>query len=319
MDAIDLALLTAWRKRFGETWAAARQPYAERPLRSWALVLRAGDKRLIPGLPITHPRAESLFGTPEDPTGELARWKPPAESLRKAMELPPKPGRMRNAAELLPLEGAEVRALCGPVNFTPPGMSMTDATKMLGVGANTIKRWAKRGVLKLTPIGKWDTASPLPRKFPRLRYTLVTARGSVDPSGQVWSMPWGDIRRSLHEKVGDDFYQEIVRVRRVIGAQGGMWQWVCPGCGTLAFKLYLPIRVWTMQRWFGSEDHLTMDEREAESNRRLHSFVCRRCAGLVYESAERRRGEGDGRREWDLFVKRFSGGALRGREVERPE
>ena len=47
-------------------------------------------------------------------------------------------------------------------------------------------------------------------------------------------------------------------------------------------------------------------------------FVCRKCAGLVYESAERTsRGGAAGIRVdvWDRLVQRISGGVLRGREV----
>ena len=106
-------------------------------------------------------------------------------------------------------------------------------------------------------------------------------------------------------------WSQWLRIRR--GAKN--WGWVCPGCGQWVFKLYWSTRLTTLAMVLGG----AWAEAAWEENDGLvgDGFVCRRCAGLVYESSERtsRPAPGRGVDVWDRFVKRISGGALRGREV----
>lgn len=102
-------------------------------------------------------------------------------------------------------------------------------------------------------------------------------------------------------------------------------QWVCPksagGCGRLVYKLYLAMPTWTLVRVLGGGGAAGVLGSEAHV---VAGFVCHRCAGLLYESAER--GSSPGRRRngarrqvdvWDRFIKRISGGYLRGAAVDR--
>lgn len=97
-----------------------------------------------------------------------------------------------------------------------------------------------------------------------------------------------------------------------------VWQWVCPeadgGCGRLVYKLYLPMPTWTLVSAMGGASEPARSDGLA--------FRCLRCAGLLYESAERRSSPGvrkDGsRRRVDTqvrFIKRISCGVLRGRDL----
>lgn len=93
------------------------------------------------------------------------------------------------------------------------------------------------------------------------------------------------------------------------------------GCGRLVYKLFLPMPWWTMERVFGQE---AGGEQVGDPGAQVPGtrFLCLRCAGLVYESAELgstpgRRKDGSRRRVdvLDRLVKRHSGGVLRGRDV----
>jgi hypothetical protein len=39
----------------------------------------------------------------------------------------------------------------------------------------------------------------------------------VDPNGEVFSGPWGTVRKRLVGRVAEGFEQELVRTRRVVG------------------------------------------------------------------------------------------------------
>ncbi|QNN25332.1 MerR family DNA-binding transcriptional regulator [Planctomycetales bacterium ZRK34] len=280
MDELDRQILDGSAARLEAGAAARLGRHLQKPLRTHALVLRAGDRRWIPGIPVS------------------------------------------DDAERIELEGHEVRAMCEPVFVPPPGLTMRQVARKFGVSVNTIRRWEKRGLVVVRRFdGKHQARSlthsrdltgrgssgpedarafPYARRFPKLNMTLVYTPYALDPGGEVWQMPWGFVRRYLYERVDDSFYQELVRVRRRIGAQGGMWQWICPRCGQQVFKVYLAMGPWTARHYLGNEA-VMIGER----------FACRRCAELVYESAECTEA-------WDRFVQRLSGGLMRGEEVGDP-
>jgi len=318
---LDRVLLSAWHRaqerltQDPDALAAVfrrRQMSAyARPLRSWSLVLRANDKRI-----------------PDD-----------------------------NTQGAVALDAERVRAWCSPVKIPYPGVSLDDAACLFGVNRTTVARWAN-------PIDSqrtwWQEVQRQIREqgdlwYPPSTYlvqgthlmlehfvnqanikrstTLVWTPGiyGLDGGGEVWSADWGELRVGLAERVPGDFLQQLQRVdRRLDGAgcsasparrvRSRVFQWVCPeddgGCGRLVYKLYLPMPTWTLMQALGGVT-TPID---------LHglAFRCLRCAGLLYESAERtsspgRRRRGGRRRVdvWDRFIKRISGGVLRGGEVDR--
>ncbi len=136
----------------------------------------------------------------------------------------------------------------------------------------------------------------------------------VDPGGRIVSGPWGGLNRRLHERVPADWLQ-LLRGRR--GKQ--CWGWSCPRCEAWVYKLYWPARVTTLGMVVGSPwAHRAWEEHGALVG---EGFVCRRCAKLMYESTERTSRPEPGRTvdPWDRFVKRISGGVLRGGEVVVPK
>jgi len=307
--------------------AAGRRPrlgkHLSRPLRSHALVLRAGDSRWWAGEPVSwetlSEMRRAIFGKRESKRRDRAGvpvWD----------------------AQAMGVFGYDVRRLCEPIRIERPGVSIRDAAARFGVGVNTIKRWETKGLLVIRRFegkhacrrifpdsyylppgvepddtGEAEGASaprslskhedarmcPVVRRFPRMNVALVWTPWALDPGGEVWRMPWGQVRRHVAQLVPHEFSQTLVRVRRGIGAQRGMWQWICPGCGALVFKMYLAIRPWTAMHHLGADDG---------ADRVARRFVCRSCAKLVYESAECTDA-------WDRFVQRLSGGMVRGSEI----
>jgi hypothetical protein len=144
----------------------------------------------------------------------------------------------------------------------------------------------------------------------------VWTRRPVFPSGEIFSMPWGGLVRSPSIPLDDSWVQMIDRTHRPLGEKSLMCVFRCAreagGCGRWSRKLFLPRVIWTMR------DHHAEPGCEAcRQTMNEPKFMCHRCAGLVYESAERTSRPGPGRsvNVWDRFVKRSSGGALRGRDV----
>jgi hypothetical protein len=323
-DDFDRALIDAWeqtRQRFKDDpdklgrvlRRRAMSTYA-RPLRSWSLVLRAGDKRI-----------------PDD-----------------------------NTQGVVQLTADRVRAWCSPVVIDYPGVSLDEAARRFGVNRTTVSRWAspsgmswaqavkqqlaeagddarfgRPGVVRV--VGKrlmleheHNRANP---KRSATRVWTPTARG-VDPGGAVWSPGWGELRVGLAGRVPAGFRQALERVDRRLGrdedkasSRSGpatrVFQWVCPpdagGCGGRVYKVYLPMPAWTLCRALGAvADDLPACPADGEPR----AFLCHRCAGLIYESAERTASPGKcahGRRRrinpMDRLVKRLSAGALSAADV----
>lgn len=306
----DPAALDAALARFsGPTYA--------RPLRSWALVLRANDKRIdddnargvvavdralvrtccapnvirSPGVSLD--AAARVFGVNRT---TVARWASPADDGTGAAST---------------WWQAVKRQMQADGNGTRRGVS---------------RQYRVRG--RRLALSHFHNAAN-----PKRSETRVWTPGffGLDAGGEVWSGAWGELRAGLADRVPGHFEQRLERVDRRLGTTGRcaspatrgklrsrVWQWVCPegdgGCGRLVYKLYLPMPNWTLLAALGGVDEPV--------DRHGLAFRCLRCAGLIYESAERTSSPGvrrDGARRrvdvWDRFVKRVSGGVLTGREV----
>ena len=320
---LDRTLMSAWGRAFEKLKDEPEQldrilrrrgmsTYA-RPLRSWSLVLRSNDKRID-----------------DDNTQGFVR-----------------------------MDRAAILHLCSPVHIPYPGVSLDEAAHRFGVNRTTVSRWANPIDSSLTwwqeiqqqirELG--DTLYPpktyrvrgqrlmleheLNRANIKRSVTRVwtpTADG-LDPGGEVWSADWGRLRSGLAQQVPLDFVQELQRLDRRLNRNGTptsatpipsrVLQWVCPaadgGCGRRVYKLYLSMPTWTLWQALGG---LEMEKGVADS---AMCFLCKSCAGLVYESSERTstpgiRNNGQPRRldVWDRFLKRISGGVLTRKDVPWP-
>jgi hypothetical protein len=325
----DIALLNAWDREHAKAKGdpsrlqkvlqrRAMSTYI-RPLRSWSLVLRACDSRI------------------ED----------------------------NNSMGLVRMTGARIRQLCSNVKIDYPGVSLDEAARDFGVNRTTVSRWANPIDSGLTwyqdVLGQIEAMSDMkwpPRTYqvqgkrlmlehfhndanPKRSSTRVWTEPyfGIDPSGEVWSADWGELRVGLADKVPEGFVQQLQRVDRKLGCQttgrvaspaaprARVWQWVCPkfdgGCGRRVYKLYLPMPVWTLVDAYAGK--YACDAQPSHDEAAPAAFLCLRCAGLLYESAERKSSPGkrkDGTRRRlnpdDRFIKRISGGVLRARSVQCP-
>jgi len=170
------------------------------------------------------------------------------------------------------------------------------------------------------------------RKRDKVRVWTMRA---IDPGGEVYTEAWGDVRQHLANQLPDGFAQTIVRQPRKLGGTTPTWMWVCPQsepdragpvldnrrakCLGRVYKLYCPLPPWTIPAAMGL---IERDDAMGDAWRDVatHRFMCRNCAGLVYESSERNWRSGDARGSaaiaWDRFVQRMSMGVVRGRDVD---
>jgi len=299
MDDLDRRLIEAWGRRkqtlvdkqpvapipAGE--GAARGKHAgrtyTRPVRSQCLVLRASDRRV----------------------DELSD-----EMVVPAGYVEVEPGHERDV-QAVRVNAGVVSRLCGPVSIFWPGVSVAQAARRFGVNPTTVRRWAKRGLVVMD--------RDVNRADPKRSTWRVWTRQAVDPSGQVWSGPWwGGGAGHLAESIPQGFGQTLLRTHRCLGAKSIVWEWLCAGCGRRAAKVYRPVEVLTVGKWLGEQETGAGDAVLLGEGRSEGRFVCRRCVGLIYESSERtsQPERGRGVNVWDRFVKRVSGGVLRGRDVE---
>ena len=298
MDELDRQLIEAWgwaERCFRARPGVAVRRYEKfvgsqlaRPVRAWAMVLRAADTRI----------------------DELADE-----------------GKYRKATGGLWLDRQVVKQLCGPVMIDWPGEIPEVAAKMFGVSAVTLWRWAKKmgaaaaksrivddklGQLRRVEGGGLVRdlyINAADRKRDEVRYWT---RVPIDPAGEVFTADWGTLRRSITKFVPADFEQTVLRCFRQRAGARGQWQWRCPGCGTRVYRLYWPMPVWTIAAALCSAEAAYWATQPMGEG-----FACRRCAGLVYESSEAHWKPGDAGAAvfWDRFVQRISGGMLRGAEV----
>ncbi|MCZ6850388.1 MAG: hypothetical protein O7F17_01970, partial [Planctomycetota bacterium] len=137
--------------------------------------------------------------------------------------------------------------------------------------------------------------------------------------------PWGQMRQALPDRISRRWQQTLLRSHRPTTPGAYIRFFACPRCQRWMKNVYWPMPVWTIALALASRD-ATHPEAPAGVPRPLPhrypcGFVCRICAGLIYESVERRSRPLPGRHVdvWDRFVQRISGGMLRGREVARPQ
>jgi len=285
-----------------------------RPLRSWSLVLRANDKRI------------------DD----------------------------NKAQGVVRMDGARIKQLCSPVVIPYPGVSLDEAAHRFGVNRTTVARWANPIESSRTwwqevqrQIREHRETQYPPSTYRvrggRLILEHVVNRANskrsatrvwtpsadgLDPGGAVWAADWGRLRVGLAKRVPAGFVQELQRVDRRLVGQGTagrvpmrviripsrVFQWVCPqadgGCGRRVYKLFMPMPAWTLWQVMGG-----LDTGEPDGGCDV-AFLCKSCAGLIYESSERSsspgvRRSGQPRRldVWDRFLKRISGGVLTGGDL----
>lgn len=309
MDDLDRRLIEAWRRRkrtlADESRLVGMAPAGRstarktvgrtyvRPVRSWCLALRAGDRRI-------------------DDLGDGV--------VQTAGYMEVEPG-IECAVEAVRVNTEVVGRLCGPVSIFWPGVSVDEAANRFGVNPTTVRRWAKRGLVVMDrDVNRADGKRSTWR---------VWTRQAVDPSGQVWAEPWwgggvAHLAQSLPEVFSHRFSQTLLRTHRCLGEKSMVWEWLCAGCGQRVAKVYRPVPVLTVGAWLG-EQPVGNDDTEgagdlSEGRNEGGKFLCRRCAGLIYESSERTSRPARGRvvNVWDRFVKRVSGGELCGRDVALP-
>jgi hypothetical protein len=333
----DIALLNAWDREHAKAKAdpsrlqkvLQRRQMATytRPLRSWSLVLRACDSRI-------------------DDNNSMGLVRIDRAAIRRLCS-PVKidePVSLDEAARLFGVNRTTVSRWADPVDsgltWYQDVQGQIEAMSDMKWPPSTYCVDGKRLMLEYF-LNRAD------RKRSQARVWTPGFYG-IDPGGEVWSGDWGETRAGLADRVSEGFVQQLQRVDRRLGsaerasARGSsralgkpntgaqapsarVFQWLCPeidgGCGRRVYKLYLPMPWWTMQRVFGdaagSEQGVDPGA-EAPSAR----FLCLKCAGLVYESAEL--GSSPGIRKGgtrrrvnvlDRLIKRQSGGVLRGGDV----
>ncbi|MEM6259712.1 MAG: hypothetical protein AAGI37_15640 [Planctomycetota bacterium] len=321
----DIALLNAWDRehaackddpaRLKQILQRRQMSTYTRPLRSWSLVLRANDARIDDN---------SWFGNVRMDGARIRQLCSPVEI--------PYPGvSLDEAARLF-------------------GVNRTTVSRWANPEDSELTWW--RDV-------QWQVESMSDMRWPPSRYQVIGKRlmlehchnvanpkrsttrvwtpgyHGIDPGGGVWSADWGTLRVGLADKVPLGFEQQLQRVDRKLGRQATgrpaspatpprsrVWQWVCSGadggCGRLVYKLYLPMPFWTLVDAYAGRynDPPMVDPQPGVPS----AFLCLKCAGLLYESAERRASPGkkkDGTRRRvntaDRFVKRISGGVVTAR------
>lgn len=329
----DRAILDAWHRAHAQAKGDPDKLKAilrrremstyTRPLRSWSLVLRANDKRIDDNSAFGHVRMD---GARVRQLCSQVKIDYPGLSLDEA-------------ARGFGVNRTTVSRWADPEGS---GLSWWQDVRVQMEAAREMK-WPPS---RYEVVGKRLMLEHCHnRANPKRSVTRVWTPGvhGLDPGGEVWSADWGTLRLGLAETIRPSFVQELRRVDRELGAggrfaspatrqgkapQARVWQWVCPeaegGCGRLVYKLYRPMPFWTLVDAFAG---LAGEAACVEPGLGLGggsplAFLCLRCAGLVYESSERTSSpgarKGGVRRRVDAkdrFVKRISGGVLRGREV----
>ncbi len=284
MDDIDRALADAWHRAAIHADEAQRRlrrylgPTYQRPLRSWALVLRAHDRRLPSGEVVDYEQFDD-----DGPDGAVSR---------------------------ITLTGELVRTLCRPITINWPGVTINAAAKRFGVNRSTIHNWAKKGRIVM------DVYPKRGGKINRFSEKRVWTRSPLDPAGDVYAGPCGTLRQHIAQRVPNDFQQSLLRTHRYLRTTVMAFM-RCPKCDTWMKNLYWPQPIWTVGMASGDQGIET--SREELYRRYTDGFVCRECAGFIYESVERRSRPSPGYRVdcWDRFVRRISGGMLSGHDVDR--
>lgn len=337
----DRALLDAWHRAHQQAKGDPEKLKAilrrremstyTRPLRSFSLVLRASDSRI---------EDNSAFGNVRMDRARIQQLCSPVEV--------PYPGEtLDEAARLFGVNRTTVSRWANPedsgLTWWQDVQGQIEAMSDLKWPPSRYEVIGRRLMLE----HYHNVANP---KRSVTRVWTPSANG-LDPGGEVWSEDeWAPTRAGLADQVPEGFVQQLQRVDRKLGTAEGasapgfsqaladpgaeapsakaprarVFQWVCPqfdgGCGRLVYKLYLPMPVWTLLRVFGEQNGL--EPQISPGAEAPSAFLCLRCAGLIYESAER--GSAPGRRKGgtrrrvdtkDRLIKRMSGGVLCRRDL----
>lgn len=295
MNSTEIALFTAharardqMRTDPGLVERAARvqrRALYTNPLRSWSLVLRANDKRIDP---------ECL-----SPIVGYHEWDEDSPQC---------------AIEAITLDAETVRKLCSPVMIPYPGVSIDEAAKRFGVNRTTIFRWSRR---EDVPLVMNYYCKRNGRDMHRAEKDVWT-RSPIDPAGQVWTPPWDEPGRDLTMSMPENFSQVLRRTHRPTSSRCFTRFLECPQCLKWCLKLYCPRRVWTICDQTRRETEVSPHPNPLPGERGPERFLCRKCARLIYESAERTSTSAPGRPAniWDRYVKRATGCVVRGRDLK---
>lgn len=260
------------------------------PLRLWALVLRANDKRIDPEC------LTPIVGEHE--------WDENSAQC---------------AIEEITLDAEAVRRLCSAVMIPFPGVSINEAARLFGVNRTTIFRWSRRIDVPLV----MDYYCKRNGRDLHRADKYVWTRSPIDPAGKVWSPPWDEpgVRPNLIGNIPDEFEQTLRRTHRPTSSRCYTRFLECPQCLKWCLKLYWPQRVWTVGDQTGIAESNKSPRPQSGGplprERETEGFRCRRCAKLIYESAERTSTSAPGRKAnvWDRYVKRATGCVVRGRDI----
>ncbi|MFN3168192.1 MAG: hypothetical protein ACE37H_14110 [Phycisphaeraceae bacterium] len=316
MDPLDSLLLESWHNVSNELqnkpWKLARRmervqrKELRRPVRAWAVALRANDARI---------GGEDLY-SPGGDEGAIERCR-------------------RGYTHPVMLRGRRVRELCKARRIDWPGVWIDEAARQLGRDVRTVYRWSDTGALR------YRKEHEPGRRGKASRW--VWSDTAIDPQANdgrgPWSA-WGSLWQGLSERIPEDFEQRVERVPRLRdsakdrrtrgdawpGRYRG-WDWRCPGrrvadgtvpgrhvpCGRVCKKLWLPLPAWTIGDALGGRAGAAweaMPRFERGAGRR--GFACARCWGLRFDCPM-----SNPQAAWNRFVSVVSGGLLYGREVDR--
>jgi len=207
------------------------------------------------------------------------------------------------AVSRITLTGQLIRSLCGPITIPWPGVTINAAAKRFGVNRSTIHNWAKKDRIVMDVYPKQGGT------VNRCSEKRVWTRTPLDPAGDVYAGPWGTLRQHVAERIPAEFHQSLLRTHRYLRTTVMAFM-RCPKCDKWMKNLYWPQPIWTMKMAMGSDGRYLCCWY-------TDGFVCRECAGFIYESVERRSRPAAGYSvdSWDRFVRRISGGVLAGDDV----
>jgi len=349
MDELDLALMEAWEtvgaRLLERPWELVkrmervRRAELRRPVRAWAVAIRASDMRIGMG--------GSAEGRRWGDFGCETSW----QRAQKGF------------GHRVTLTGPRLSELVKPVRLEEL-MPIAEAATLLGRDVRTVYSWATQGAL---------LSKLYPRPGGRGRgYWCVQTVGVIDPQADNGRRPgpwWGTSWRDHWSRVPAELRVRLRRVPRLRSAKlhrrqdvpesallpkWAGWDWRCPGrvvlgrggqwvrvdCGRVCKKLWLPLPSWGLGQYMVGRDSAGEEVWRQMAVEGLfgvglkgvaggqagslqvaglvnRSLACSQCWGLRHEPM----GTGDDRlraEAWNRFVTVMSGGLLYGREVNEP-
>lgn len=254
-----------------------------RPPREFCVAIRADDTRITPVR-----------------TGIV-----PAEAVESG----------RRELHRVKVDSGLLQSLCVPVEIPPPGLDAHKAAAMMGVNRVKIYRMIKDGRLiarYIRGLGGKPWSKPIP---------IVHTRGAIDPCAGRSSMLgpdriWDELWRELVVHIPEGLEFELRREPRFSVLRGVRmflgWRWLCPGCGGLKRKVFLPL---DLPDFAALHKVRIPEDEQALALGRPWTLACQECHGILRTSGVDDRALND---LWSLAILHLSGGLLFGNEVERP-